>query len=29
MWDEVYDPLVDDQWPHNTHFVENSHERQF
>jgi hypothetical protein len=24
---EVYEPLVDDQWPHNPHFVENSHER--
>ena len=23
---EVYDPLVDDQWPHNPHFAENSHE---
>jgi hypothetical protein len=20
MWREVYDPLVDDQWPHNPHF---------
>jgi hypothetical protein len=29
MWGEVYEPLVDDQWPHNTHFVENSHERPF
>jgi hypothetical protein len=26
---EVYEPLVDDQWPHNPHFVENSHERPF
>jgi hypothetical protein len=26
---EVYKPLVDDQWPHNPHFVENSHERPF
>jgi hypothetical protein len=26
---EVYEPLVDDQWPHNPIFVENSHERQF
>jgi hypothetical protein len=25
----VYEPLVDDQWPHNPHFVENSHERPF
>jgi hypothetical protein len=24
---EVYEPLVDDQWPHNPHFVENRHER--
>jgi hypothetical protein len=24
---DVYEPLVDDQWPHNPHFVENSHER--
>jgi hypothetical protein len=29
MWAEVYEPLVDDQWPHNPHFVENSHERPF
>jgi hypothetical protein len=28
MWGEVYEPLVDDQWPHNI-FVENSHERPF
>ena len=27
MWGEVYEPLVDDQWPHNPHFVKNSHER--
>jgi hypothetical protein len=20
MWGEVYDPLVNDQWPHNPHF---------
>jgi hypothetical protein len=26
---EVYESLVDDQWPHNPHFVENSHERPF
>jgi hypothetical protein len=26
---EVYEPLVDDQWPHNPIFVENSHERPF
>jgi hypothetical protein len=24
MWGEVYEPLVDDQWPHNNIFVENS-----
>jgi hypothetical protein len=29
MWGEVYEPLVDDQWPHNPHFVKNSHERPF
>jgi hypothetical protein len=22
MWGEVYESLVDDQWPHNLHFVE-------
>jgi hypothetical protein len=26
---EVCELLVDDQWPHNPHFVENSHERPF
>jgi hypothetical protein len=29
MWVEVYEPLVDDQWPHNPHFVGNSHERPY
>jgi hypothetical protein len=29
MWGEVYEPLVNDQWPYNPHFVENSHERPF
>jgi hypothetical protein len=37
MWGEVYEPLVDDQWPHNPHFfmkiamsdLENCHERPF
>jgi hypothetical protein len=29
MWGEVYEPLVDDQLPHNPHFAENSHERVF
>jgi hypothetical protein len=21
MWGVVYEPLVDDQWPHNPHFL--------
>jgi hypothetical protein len=29
MWGEVYEPLVDDKWPYNPIFVENSHERPF
>jgi hypothetical protein len=29
MWGEVYDPLVDDQWPQNLYSVKNSHERPF
>jgi hypothetical protein len=29
MCSEVYEPLVEDQWPHNPIFVENSHERPF
>jgi hypothetical protein len=29
MWGEVNKPLVNDQWPHNPHFVKNSHERPF
>jgi hypothetical protein len=29
MWGEVYEPMVDDQWPHNPIFVENTHERPF
>jgi hypothetical protein len=29
MWGEVNEPLVNDQWPHNPHFVEKSHERPF
>src|SRR5688500_18417000 len=29
MWGEVYEPLVDDQWPQNPNFAENSHERPF
>jgi hypothetical protein len=24
IWGEVYEPLVDDQWPYNLIFVENS-----
>jgi hypothetical protein len=22
MWAEVYEPLVDDQWPHNPYFCQ-------
>jgi hypothetical protein len=29
MWGEVNEPLVNDQWPHNPFFVENSHEQPF
>jgi hypothetical protein len=29
MWGEVCEPLVDDKWPHNPIFVENSRERPF
>jgi hypothetical protein len=29
MRGEVNEPLVNDQWPHNPIFVENSHERPF
>jgi hypothetical protein len=29
MCGEEYEPLVDNQWPQNPHFVENSHERPF
>jgi hypothetical protein len=29
MWGEVYEPLVDDQWPHNPHFCRKLHERPF
>jgi hypothetical protein len=29
MWGVVNEPLVNDQWQHNPHFVENSHERPF
>jgi hypothetical protein len=24
MWGEVYEPMVDDQWPHNPIFVKNT-----
>jgi hypothetical protein len=29
MWGEVYEPMVDDQWPDNPISVNNSHERLF
>jgi hypothetical protein len=29
MWGEVYEPLVDDQRPHNPHFVEISLNEHF
>jgi hypothetical protein len=29
MWVEVYEPLVDDQWPHNPYFCRKWHERPF
>jgi hypothetical protein len=29
MWVQVYESLVDDQWPHNTHFYRKYHERPF
>jgi hypothetical protein len=29
MWDEVFETLVDDQWPHNPHFCKKYHERPF
>jgi hypothetical protein len=29
MWGEVYEPLVDDKWPHKPILVKNSHERPF
>jgi hypothetical protein len=28
-WGEVYEPLVDDEWPHNPIFVRNCFERAF
>ena len=29
MWGEVYEPLVNDKWPHNPHFRRKYHERPF
>jgi hypothetical protein len=29
MWGEVYEPLFNDQWPHNPHFCRKYHERPF
>jgi hypothetical protein len=29
MWGEVYEPLVDDQWPHNPQFSRKLHGRPF
>jgi hypothetical protein len=29
MSGEVYKPLVDDKWPHNPHFYENSMKDHF
>jgi hypothetical protein len=29
MWGELYEPLVNDKWPHNPHFVKNSMNDQF
>jgi hypothetical protein len=29
MWGEVYEPLVNDKWPHNPHFCRKGHERPF
>jgi hypothetical protein len=29
MWGQVYEPLVDDQWPHNPHFFRKEHEHPF
>jgi hypothetical protein len=29
MWGEVYEPLVDDQWPHNHYFCRKYHEQPF
>jgi len=29
MWGEFYEPLVDDQWPHNPYFCRKLHQRPF
>jgi hypothetical protein len=29
MWGEVYEPLVDDQWPHNPFFCQKYHDDHF
>jgi hypothetical protein len=29
MWGEVYEPLVDDQWPHNPYLCRKLHQRPF
>jgi hypothetical protein len=29
MWIEVYEPLVDDYWPHNAYFCQKLHQRPF
>jgi hypothetical protein len=29
MWCEMYEPLVNDLWPHNPHFCRKYHERPF
>jgi hypothetical protein len=29
MWGVVYEPIVDDQWPHNPIFDKNNHEWPF
>jgi hypothetical protein len=29
MWGKVFEPLVDDQWPHISYFCRKWHERPF
>jgi hypothetical protein len=29
MWGDMYEPLVDDKWPHNPNFSQKKHERPF